>query len=171
MKRIAIIGSSGSGKSTFANKLGEKLHRSVIHLDKEYYTSEWKQKYPIKDDWLNFQKKLVAGDEWIIDGNYRSTLAIRLERADTIIFFDFPKWLCLRRAFIRAFKREQPFDKPEGMREKISWELIKRVVTYPTKEIYQVIERYKDRAKIIVVKNDNDVRKLLARSDLLSSNE
>lgn len=161
MKRIAVIGSSGSGKSTFANKLGEKLDRPVIHLDKEYYTSEWKQKYPIKDDWLNFQKKLAAGDEWIIDGNYRSSLAIRLDRADTIIFFNFPKWLCLYRAFKRSFKREQPFDKPEGMRDKISWELIKRVITYPTKEIYQIINSYKNRAKIVVVKNDKDVQDLL----------
>lgn len=161
MKRIAIIGSSGSGKSTFVNKLGEKLHRQVIHLDKEYYTSEWKQKYPIKDDWINFQKSLVAKDEWIIDGNYRSSMTMRLDRADTIIFFDFPKWLCLWRVFKRSFNRNQPFDKPEGMREKISWELIKRVATYPTKEIYEVIEGYKDRAKIIVVKNDENIRKLL----------
>ena len=161
MKRIAIIGSSGSGKSTFANKLGGKLNRPVIHLDKEYYTGEWKQKYPVKDDWINFQKNLVAKDEWIIDGNYRSSMIMRLDRADTIIFFDFPKWLCLWRALKRSFNRNQPFDKPEGMREKISWELIKRVATYPTKEIYRIIEGYKDRATIIVVKNDEDIRKLL----------
>jgi adenylate kinase family enzyme len=158
MKRIAIIGSSGSGKSTFANKLGEKLHRPIIHLDKEYYMSGWKKKYPIKQDWLDFQKKLVAEDEWIIDGNYRSSLALRLDRADTIIFFDFPKWLCLWRAFKRIFKQDKPFDKPDGVREKISWELIKRVVTYPTAEIYEIIGRYRHTSKIIIVKNDMDAQ-------------
>ena len=163
MKRIAIIGSSGSGKSTFANKLGEILHRSVVHLDKEYYTSGWKQKYPTKQDWLNFQKKLVSEDEWVIDGNYRSSLAIRLDRADTIIFFDFPKWLCLWRAFKRSFKRDQTFDKPEGMREKISWELIKQVITYPTEEIYEIINHYRDNSKIIVIKNDKTIQKVLAQ--------
>ncbi len=161
MNRIAIIGSSGSGKSTFANKLGKKLNRPVIHLDKEYYMSDWKEKFPVKSDWLEFQRKLVAGDEWIIDGNYRSSIAIRLGRADTVIFFDFSKWLCLWRAFKRVFNREQPFDKPDGMRERISWELIKRVVVYPTEEIYRILEGYKRSAKIIVVKNDKEVRKLL----------
>ncbi len=164
MKRIAIIGSSGSGKSTFANKLGKKLHRPIIHLDKEYYTSEWKQKYSVKDDWINFQKSLLAKDEWIIDGNYRSSMAIRLERADTIIFFDFPKWLCQWRVFKRSFKRDQPFDKPEGVREKISLELIKRVMSYPTKEIYQIIDGYKDRSTIFIVKNDKDAEALLGRA-------
>ncbi len=161
MKRIAIIGSSGSGKSTFANKLGKVLNRPVIHLDKEYYTSGWQQKYPVKADWLDFQKKLVAGDEWIIDGNYRSSLAIRLDRADTIIFFDFPKLLCLWRAFKRVFRRDQPFDKPEGVKDKISWELIKRTVNYPTEEIYRIIYGYKNQSKIFVVKNNKDIQNLL----------
>jgi adenylate kinase family enzyme len=160
-KRIAIIGSSGSGKSTFANKLGKVLNRSVIHLDKEYYTSGWKEKYPTKADWIDFQRKLIAGDEWIIDGNYRSSMIMRLDRADAIIFFDFPKWFCLWRAFKRIFNRQQPFDKPEGMREKISWELIRRVITYPTEEIYQIIKGYKDKAKIIILKNNEDVKSLL----------
>lgn len=161
MKRIAIIGSSGSGKSLLANRLGKKLNRPVIHLDKEYWTSEWKQKYPTKADWNDFQRQLVAGDEWIIDGNYRSSLAIRLERADTIIFFDFPKWLCLWRACQRVFKRDQPFDKPEGMKDKISWELVRRVMNYPTEEICRIIDGYKDRSKIFVVRNSKDIQDLL----------
>lgn len=161
MKRIAIIGSSGSGKTTFANKLGKKLGRPVVYLDKEYHTSEWKKKYPTKEDWINFQRNTVKQDEWIIDGNYRSSLAIRLERADTIIFFDFPKWLCLVRAFGRILNRQQPIDKPEGVKERISWELITRVVSYPTKEICQIIDGYRDRSKIFIIKNDEEAGRLL----------
>jgi adenylate kinase family enzyme len=155
----------------FANKLGKILHRPVIHLDKEYYASGWKEKYPIKQDWLNFQKKLVSEDEWIIDGNYRSSLAIRLDRADTIIFFDFPKWLCLWRAFKRSFKRDQPFDKPEGVREKISWELIKRVITYPTKEIYGNINNYRSKSVVVVIKNNDDIQNFLGTVEKKIENE
>ncbi len=165
MKRIAIIGSSGSGKSVFANNLGTKLHRPVIHLDKEYYTNAWKEKYPSKAAWMDFQKTLVAKDEWIIDGNYRSSLAMRLDRADMIIFFDIPKWRCLWRAFKRIFIRTQPFDKPEGAREKISWELITRIINYPTGEIYRMLESYKGKKQIFVVKNDQDIRDLLDRAE------
>lgn len=160
MKRIAIIGSSGSGKSTFANKLGKKLNRTVTHLDKEYYTDGWKQKYS-KEGWKDFLRSLVEEDQWIIDGNYRSSLIMRLDRADTIIFFDFPKWLCLWRALSRSFDQQQPFDKPEGVKDKISWELITRVINYPTREIYQIIDTYRDRSKIFIIRNDGDAKKLL----------
>ena len=91
MNRIAIIGLPGSGKSTFANKLGNKLGRSVTHLDKEFWTSQWEKRYATLEDWKNFQQTLVKNDQWIIDGNYSSGIDIRLARADTVIFFDFPK--------------------------------------------------------------------------------
>jgi adenylate kinase family enzyme len=168
MKRIAIIGSSGSGKSTFANKLGKILNRPIIHLDKEYYNSDWSEKYPTKEDWKNFQRNLVSKDEWIIDGNYRSSLDIRLDKADTVIFFDFPNWICLWRVFKRTLNRKQPFDKPEGVREKISWRLIKFIIKYPKKEVYQIIDGYKNERKIIIVRNTKEVENLL--KELSSSN-
>ena len=58
MDRIAVIGIPGSGKSTFANKLGNNLGRPIIHLDKEYWTNDWQKKYS-KEEWKNFQKELV----------------------------------------------------------------------------------------------------------------
>ncbi len=161
MKRIAIIGSSGSGKSTFANNLGKKLNRKVIHLDKEYYHSGWEEKYPIKEDWNNFQRSLVEQQEWIIDGNYRSSLDIRLSQADTIIFFDFPVWRCLFRVFARTLSMEQPFDKPEGTRNTISWRLIKFIFTYPRQKVYNLIDGFRHKSKVYIVKNNKEIQKLL----------
>ena len=149
MKRIVIIGISGSGKSTFANKLGKKLNRSIVHLDKEYWTSDWKKRYS-SEEWQIFVKELIKQDEWIIDGNYTSTMSIRLNRADTIILFDFPKWRCLLRVYLRVFK--QPFDKSEGTKERISWELIKYIIKFPKKELEKSITTYKDKT-VYIVKN------------------
>jgi len=163
MNRIAIVGISGSGKSTFANKLGKNLNRPVIHLDKEYWTSNWGERYDSKEEWRNFQRELVKNDQWIIDGNYQSSLDIRLDRADTIIFFDFPKWRCLWQALVRVFNREQPFDKPEGAKEKISWALIKFILNYPTAKNRNIIDGYKNQCQIFVVRNNREVHELLLR--------
>src|SRR3989344_8957244 len=98
MERILIIGLQGSGKSTFANKLGQGLNREVIHLDKVYYESGWKH-IQTKEEWRQTIKELVLREKWIMDGQYTSTLDIRIPTADAIIFFNFNKLFCLYRIF------------------------------------------------------------------------
>lgn len=160
MKRIIIIGMMGSGKSTFANKLGKKINLPVIHLDKEYHLPNWEERFT-KEEWIEFLKKLLKQKEWIIDGNYKSTLDLRLKATDTVIFFDFPKWLCLFRAIKRSFNKEQPFDKPKGMREKISFGLIKLIITYHSNEMREKLKKYGNDKQIFIVKNNSEVKNLL----------
>lgn len=160
MKKIIVIGMMGSGKSTFANKLGKKINRKIIHLDKEFHLPNWEDKFT-EEEWIEFLKRLLKQKEWIIDGNYKSTLDLRLKAADTIIFFDFPKWLCLFRVIKRSFNKKQPFDKPEGMREKISFGLIKLIITYPSKKIREKLKKYKKDKKVFIVKNNSDIENLL----------
>jgi adenylate kinase family enzyme len=162
MDRIAIIGISGSGKSTFADKLGKILNRPVVHLDKEFWTTNWTKRYSA-EDWIKFHTNLINHDKWIIDGNYRNTQKKRLERADTIIFFDFPKWRCLWRAFVRIFNRHQPIDKAEGVKNKMSWELITYIINYPLDEIRSFVEQYKNGRKIYIVKSNIEIAQLLTK--------
>ncbi len=162
MDRIAIIGLSGSGKSTFANNLGKILNRPVTHLDKEYWTNNWKNKYS-KEGWINFHENLINQNKWIIDGNFRNSQEARLLRADTIIFFDFPKWLCLWRVFKRALNRKQPFDKPDGVKNKVSWELISYIINYPLNEMRGLVEKYKNGRTIYIVRNNKNIKELLSK--------
>lgn len=159
--RIAIVGISGSGKSTLANKIGIKLGRPVIHLDKHYWDVGWKERYSTKEEFREVVKKMAEADTWIIDGNYRSSIDIRLARADTIIFLDFPKWKCLWRAFKRVLNRKQPFDKVEGVKAKIDWPLVKFILTYPQYEMRAKIESYKEGREVLVAKNDRETEKIL----------
>lgn len=117
MKRIAIIGSSGSGKSTLARQLGTALHLPVIHLDKHFWHPGWLG--TPEAEWIAKVEEMVQHEQWIIDGNYRSTLNIRLQAADTIIFLDMPRWLCALRAVkrrVQYMNRTRP-DMAEGCRE------------------------------------------------------
>lgn len=102
IERIVIVGSSGSGKSTLARELGQKLALPVIHLDNHYWHPGWIE--TPTPDWKKTVSDLTRGDQWIMDGNYRETLDVRLKCADTIIFLDLPRWLCAWRAVKRRIQ-------------------------------------------------------------------
>ncbi|TNV68027.1 hypothetical protein [Trichococcus shcherbakoviae] len=125
MKRIVVIGCSGSGKSTFSRKLQQVMGNPLHHLDKLYWLPGWELRSDVEQD--RIQKELVKEDSWIIDGNYQRSLPIRLERADTVFFFDYPRRLCLYRALKRIVsnrKRTRP-DMGEGCPERFDWEFMK----------------------------------------------
>ena len=91
--RIAIVGCGGSGKSRLARVLGTRLGITPVHLDVLYYDKDWQ---PLdQETFASLQRELVAAPRWIIDGNYASTLPIRMAAADTVIFLDLPGWACL----------------------------------------------------------------------------
>ncbi|MCC6491353.1 MAG: hypothetical protein IT364_27935 [Candidatus Hydrogenedentes bacterium] len=99
MQRVLIVGICGAGKSTLARELASRLGLPLIHLDKEYWQPGWK--VPDEAWWHARVQELAAGDRWIMDGSYSSTLHLRLPRADTIIHLDFPR----RIAMYRILKR------------------------------------------------------------------
>lgn len=98
-QRVLIIGSPGAGKSTLARALARTLNLPLFHLDQLKWQPGWVE---LPDE--QFRQRLgnvVAGDRWLIDGNYGGSLSIRLARADLVIWLDFPTWLCLFRAVRR----------------------------------------------------------------------
>src|SRR5690349_15776490 len=86
MKKVAIVGCGGSGKSYLARELGKILDAPVTHLDAAFYDDEWNA-LPM-DKFAELQRDLVAKPRWVIDGNYNSTLQVRLEACDTVILMD-----------------------------------------------------------------------------------
>lgn len=94
-----MIGSPGAGKSTFARALAERTGLPLSHLDAEYWLPGWTA--PAPNQWRSKLAQLTSGERWVIDGNYGGSLDMRLKRADTVIYLDFPTLLCLWRALSR----------------------------------------------------------------------
>ena len=131
MQKIILIGSGGSGKSTLAREMGEKLGYPVDHLDTLLWRPNWKA-VP-REEQRQIQQTLTTRDTWIIDGNYGGTLDIRIEAADTIIFLDLPRTLCLYRALKRTWryrKTGRP-DMAAGCPEKLSFDFLKWIWRFP----------------------------------------
>jgi adenylate kinase family enzyme len=109
MRRIAVIGPGGAGKSTLARQIGDRLGLPVIHLDAHFWHEGWTE--TPKDVWEQTVHGLVQGEAWVMDGNYGGTMDIRLDAADTILFLDLPPWLCLLRVVrrqVRYRRRTRP---------------------------------------------------------------
>ena len=101
-QRIAIVGNSGSGKSTFADWLGRQLELPVLHVDLLMWRQGWHARP--ESDWhaeeLGFQQKNTS---WIIDGvGTRETLDQRLKQASVIVLMDTPVEVCHENANKRA---------------------------------------------------------------------
>lgn len=164
MKKIVLIGSGGSGKSTLARELGEKLNINVYHLDALFWKPGWVG-VP-KNEQRKVQHDLVGKEEWIIDGNYGGTMEIRLQAADTIIFLDIHRTICIYRAIKRMLKyrnKTRP-DMGEGCEERFNLEFFKWVWKYPkTKrpEILYRLEQLCNDQHVVILKSSREVEHFL----------
>lgn len=141
MRRVLIIGSGGAGKSTLATALGAATGLPVVHLDACYWRPGWVE--TPKDEWRGVVAELTARDEWIMDGNYGGTMDARLAAADTVIFLDLPRLVCVWRVVKRwlAYRGRSRPDMTAGCPERLSWEFVWWIWTYPSRRRPGVLER------------------------------
>ena len=93
MNRVLVIGCPGSGKSTFSRALAEKTGFSLVHLDRLYWNAD--RTTVEKQVFRQRLQDALEGESWIIDGDYASTMELRLQRCDTVFFLDYPEAVCL----------------------------------------------------------------------------
>ena len=93
MKKVIVIGCPGSGKSTVSRALHNKTGIPLYHLDMMYWNAD--KTTVEKSVFLERLSAVLEKDEWIIDGNYSSTMELRMVACDTVIFLDYPLAVCL----------------------------------------------------------------------------
>ncbi|MEM8557749.1 MAG: DNA topology modulation protein [Bacteroidota bacterium] len=160
MRRVLVIGSGGAGKSTVATEMGERLGLPVVHLDRLYWQPGWVE--TPKAEWKSVVQQLLQRETWVMDGNYGGTLDARLAAADTVVFLDLPRWLCLWRVVKRRLQyrgRTRP-DMTDGCPERLTGEFIHWVWTYRAERRPQILQ------KLHAVKHDKQVVILQSRQQV-----
>jgi len=163
--RIAIIGCGGSGKSHLARELGTLIGVTPVHLDGLYYDQDWK---PLdKDTFAGLQRELVAEPRWVIDGNYASSLAIRLEAADTVVFLDLPARTWLWGIAQRRLRHRGGQHAAIGVYDRITWNFIRYIARYRKQmapRVRQLIDSHATHAQVIVLRSRRAVRRYPAEA-------
>ena len=166
MKRILIIGCAGAGKSTFSRQLSKILNIPIIHLDVHFWLPGWVKLESEK--WHKKVGELAANDTWIMDGNFNSTLDKRFKRADTIYYFDFPRWRCLynavKRMILGRYFYKKRSDLAEGCREHFDWVFYKWIWNFNKnhrEEYYMMLDELKAEKKVYIIRSYKEKRRVL----------
>lgn len=165
-QRIAVVGSPGAGKTTFSRVLAKKAGLPLVHLDL-YYHDRTKDYYNTnnKQAWIKKVEELIRPDKWIIDGNYSSTFPLRFERADLIIFLDYPRRISFTRTLKRTIKSrwvKRP-DMPIEWKDTLNFEFLKFVWHYNSRYRKKVSGQIdKDISKkVIVLRHPREAKQFL----------
>jgi len=170
MRKILVIGSGGSGKSTFATRLGALLNIEVTHLDQCFWRPGWVKPEP--EEWLQIVTELTDRDSWILDGNYSGTLKLRIQKCDTVVFLDLSRWVCLWRIVTRSlrYRKGRRPDMAEGCPEQLTLEFVLWVWNYPRRSKPKIVKLLSESGavkQIVWLRSRGEVERFLKRLELI----
>ena len=148
MKKVIVIGCPGSGKSTVSRALHNKTGIPLYHLDMMYWNAD--KTTVEKSVFLERLFAVLEKDEWIIDGNYGSTMELRMVACDTVIFLDYPLDVCLDG--IRARRGKPRSDMPwiETEEDEEFIEFIRNYNEQQKPKVLELLEKYSDKNIVIL---------------------
>ncbi|GAA4675893.1 adenylate kinase [Gordonia humi] len=104
MRRISVVGCSGSGKTTVARRLAAALDRPHVELDAIHWGPDWTPASP--EEMVARVREATAAPAWVVDGNYQSTIGrLVWERADTVVWIDPARWRVMWQSVTRTIGR------------------------------------------------------------------
>lgn len=168
--KIMIIGNCGTGKSTLARNLSERLNIPIIHLDTFKFKPGWEE---IDNNTFNLkvENEMNVRPKWIIDGNYSSSFEKRSNAADTIILLKVPLILSYMRILKRRLiyhKKVRP-DVAEGCIENLNWDMMKWVWAYKKRaegKTNVLIEKNRKIKKIFVLDSPKKVKEFVSSIEI-----
>ncbi|MBR3781754.1 MAG: adenylate kinase [Clostridia bacterium] len=151
MNKAIIIGCPGSGKTTFAEKLQKCTGLPLYYLDAIWHKPD-KTHIP-REEFDRRIGEIFETPRWIIDGNYKRTIEMRMKQCDTVFLFDLPVEVCLQGVTARIGKER--YDLP-WLETQVDPEFRQFIEDFPKDTlpyIYELIEKYKGDKRVIIFKS------------------
>ncbi|MET3613222.1 adenylate kinase family enzyme [Rhizobium aquaticum] len=125
--RICILGPSNSGKSTLANAIARKRDLPAVHLDQLYHMpgTDWVPRP--REEFFALHDEAIAGERWVMDGNYSACMPQRFARATGVILLEISTALSLARYFRRTLFQSDRIGSLSGGRDSIKWMMIRHI--------------------------------------------
>lgn len=141
MKKVIVIGCPGSGKSTFSKALHKITGIALCHLDMMFWNGD--KTTVEKSVFYHRLANTIQKDEWIIDGNYGSTMELRMRSCDTVVFLDYPLDVCLEGIKERKgkFRSDMPWVETDGEDEGFL-EFIKNYNSQSRPQVMELLKKY-----------------------------
>lgn len=145
--RVAVVGNSGAGKTTFAIALARRLGASHIELDSIHHLPGW---HPLPDD--EFRERVATElmtQSWVVDGNYSIVWDLVWAQAEAVVILAYSRPMVMRRIIARSLRRvvtkhELWNQNRERWTNLLSWDPDKSVIRWSWTSYHQNIERYRN---------------------------
>jgi adenylate kinase family enzyme len=149
VQRVSVVGVSGSGKTTFGRRLSTLLDAPFVELDGIFHQPGWTE-LPT-EAFRARVSDVVAGDRWIVDGNYSAVRDLVWARADTVFALDLGRAVVMRRVITRTVRRALTREELwNGNREPLAnfyrWDPTKSIIRWSWVNHATYAARYRDRA-------------------------
>lgn len=151
VRRVSVVGTSGSGKSVVARELAAIMGVPHIELDGIHHQAGWE---PLsKEEFRRIVAAAAAEDGWVIDGNYGAVRPLVWARADTVVWLDLPKSTVMRQVIWRSLRRVAGREElwngnRESWRNFLSWNPEQSVISWAWHQ------HGEDRARYAAAAND-----------------
>ncbi len=160
MKKIYIIGAVGTGKTTLAKKMSEKLNIKMYQLDKVVWDDDNGNRKRTDEEVFDIFEKILKQDSWIIEDVGRKKFIEGIKKADMVYYIDLPNFVIYKRCILRWIKqkigKEKYNYKPtlKGLIQMMKW------ARQDIKNKDEKINRIKELAKNYKVINSNNLSEI-----------
>lgn len=162
MRRIAVIGCGGAGKTTLARALGAQLDLPVVHAD--FVVFRHGDRPRPESLWQAELAAIADGEAWVIDAMKISSLEHRVARADTVVFLDLPRRSCYAGVLRRRLRYRGLVDRERGIADRVTLEFLRWIWRFrrdARPRVLDVLTRHAATTCVVILRGRRDVRAFL----------